>query len=218
MKQPTDTAHHSWDKRWRTSEGRADWLTPEPDVVEWAGRARERGALTALDLGCGVGRHALMLAAMGFETSALDGSESGLAHLAREAETNGLTVATRHGLMTELPYADASFDYVLSFNVIYHGDRTIVERAIAEIRRVLKPCGIYQGTMLSKRDRTRLQGVEVAADTFVWEGESDKDHPHFYCSAGELVGLFHGFELISLLDKVHSRPQSWHWHLVAERL
>lgn len=214
----TDTAHLAWNERWKTDEGRADWLTPEPDVVEWASRARLQGKATALDLGCGVGRHALVLAAFGFETHAIDGSDAGLSHLADAAQSRNLSIATRPGLMTDLPYADASFDYVLAFNVIYHGDRPVVTQTISEIRRVLRPGGIYQGTMLSKRDVSRLRGREVAPDTFVNEGTDDKVHPHFYCSAGELVELFEGFELISLLDKEHSRPGSWHWHLVAERL
>lgn len=214
----TDTAHLDWDQRWKTSEGRAAWLTPEPDVVEWSTRARRDGSLRALDLGCGVGRHALMLARLGFQTSALDGSAAGPAHLIEAARHEGLTLDVRQGLMTELPYDDASFDYVLSFNVIYHGDGPVVRRAIAEIRRVLKRGGLYQGTMLSKRDVTRLEGREIAPDTFVGSGPSDKEHPHFYCDAAELVGLFAGFEPLSLIDKVHARPGSWHWHLVAERL
>jgi hypothetical protein len=32
------------------------------------------------------------------------------------------------------------------------------------------------------------------------------------------VALFSGFELLSLLDKEHKRPGSWHWHLCAQRL
>src|SRR3546814_12114226 len=63
-----------------------------------------------------------------------------------------LDVAFRAGRMTELPYADASFDYLLSFNVIYHGDGGVVARAIAEIQRVLKPGGLFHGTLLSKRN------------------------------------------------------------------
>lgn len=214
----TDTAHLTWNERWKTDEGRADWLRPEPDVVEWAGKSRLGGADVALDLGCGVGRHSLVLAALGFETHAFDGSDAGLTHLAESVRHRKLSITTRQGLMTDLPYADASFDYVLAFNVIYHGDRPVVAQAVSEIRRVLKPGGIYQGTMLSKRDVSRLCGREVAPHTFINEGTDDKVHPHFYCSAQELTELFEGFELLSLLDKEHSRPGSWHWHLVAERL
>ncbi len=144
----TDTAHRAWDTNWQTEAGRAGWTAPEADVAEWAGIARQRGAKVALDLGCGVGRHALMLAGLGFETHALDGSAVGIAHMQGEAAERGLAISAREGMMTELPYADGSFDYVLSFNVIYHGDHAIVAKAIAEIQRVLRPCGLYQGTML----------------------------------------------------------------------
>ncbi len=212
----TATAHRAWNDRWRTAEGRADWLTPEADVLDGARLVWDRGGRRALDLGCGVGRHALALASLGFETSALDGSEAGIAELRAQAEAADLAIETGVGFMTDLPYADAAFDYVLSFNVIYHGDGEIVRRAIAEIRRVLKPGGIYQGTMLSKRNANHGVGTEVAPHTFVRDGDGDKDHPHFYCNAAELVALFADFELLSLIDREHSKPGSWHWHLLAE--
>jgi hypothetical protein len=47
--------------------------------------------------------------------------------------------------------------------------------------------------------------------------DSDKVHPHFYCNAAELVELFSGFELLSLIDQEHAKPGSWHWHMLAER-
>ena len=95
-----------------------------------------------------------------------------------------LDIDFRAGRMTVLPYETDSFDYILSFNVIYHGDRQIVEAAIAEIRRVLRVGGVYQGTMLSKRNASFNLGEEVAPDTFVKPGaDGDKAHPHFYCDA-----------------------------------
>lgn len=214
----TDTAHHAWDRRWQTPEGREDWLRPEPDVADHAARSFARGGRRALDLGCGVGRHSLLLAELGFETHAIDGSSSGIAHLTHEAEARGLKVEAQTGLMTDLPFAAATFDYVLAFNVIYHGDRSIVERALSEIARVLKPGSGFQCTMLSKRNQNFGKGREVAPDSFVIDDIDDKDHPHFYCNASGLVGLFRNFEILSLEDRLHSKPGSWHWHVVAERL
>lgn len=215
----TDTASAYWNTRWASEEGRQSWLTPEPEVEALAARLVARGARTALDLGCGVGRHALMLARQGFEVSALDAAPDGLAELARVAAAEALPIRIAQGQMTDLPYEDGAFDYVLSFNVIYHGDREIVARSIAEIARVLRPGGTFQGTMLSKRNAQFGVGQEVAPDTWV-DGEgavSDKGHPHFYCTAAEMLALFDGFEPLELADRVHSRPGSWHWHLVMER-
>ena len=214
----TDTAHLAWNERWSTAEGRAEWLVPEPDVVATTQRLAGEGMTRrVLDLGCGVGRHALHLARLGFETFAVDLADAGLTELDRAATAAGLKIATSTAPMTALPFPDGHFDYVLSFNVIYHGDPGIVTKTIAEIRRVLRPHGVYQGTMLSKRNAGFGAGAEVAPNTFVADQGDDKDHPHFYCNAAELVALFDGFELISLDDKVHARPGSWHWHMTAER-
>jgi hypothetical protein len=58
-------AIEAWDKRWVTAEGRADWLDPEPEIIALSPELKARGARTALDLGCGAGRHALVLAEHG---------------------------------------------------------------------------------------------------------------------------------------------------------
>jgi tellurite methyltransferase len=217
----TDTAHLAWNERWATPHGRADWLTPEPDVAAFAARLATGGALKVLDLGCGVGRHALAYARLGLDVTAVDMAEQGLSELRRASLEEGLTIATQVAAMTELPFETGSFDHVLSFNVIYHGDPLIVRAAIAEIARVLKPGGSYQGTMLSKRNVKYGKGEEVAPDTFVDAAidpdDSDKIHPHFYCNAAELVDLFAEFELLSLLDQEHAKSGSWHWHMLAER-
>jgi tellurite methyltransferase len=218
IQEQTQTAHRAWNDQWQSETGRADWLDPDPDVAAVVPLLRERGARNVLDLGCGVGRHACFLASAGFEVEAMDASTAGLDYAGRQARNLGLTVTFRDGLMTELPYPDASFDYVLSFNVIYHGDGNVVGRAISEIHRVLKPRGLFHGTLLSKRNNNYGLGKEIAPNTFIVDGaDGDKSHPHFYCNAAELVVLFEDFEILSLFDREHERPGTYHWHLLAER-
>lgn len=213
----TATAHQAWDERWRDAAEREEWLTPENDVEALVPLLRQRGARRTLDLGCGVGRHVRLFASEGFESHGLDASDSGIAFTREAARREGLAVDLKVGEMTALPYPDGAFDYVLSFNVIYHGDRSVVAKAISEIRRVLTPGGLFQGTMLSKRNGHYGKGTEVAPDTFVDDsGVDDKDHPHFYCNAAELVVLFEGFELLSLNDRAQIGPDHWHWHMLAE--
>lgn len=216
----TDTAHLAWNDRWSTPHGRAEWLTPEPDVAAFAAQLATGSAKRVLDLGCGVGRHALAYARLGLEVTAVDMAQSGISELRRSAAAENLEITTMIAAMTELPFADHTFDHVLSFNVIYHGDPLIVGAAVREIARVLKPGGTYQGTMLSKRNAKYGKGEEIAPNTFVEDAvepeDSDKIHPHYYCNAAELVELFSDFELLSLIDREHVKPGSWHWHVLAE--
>lgn len=214
----TAVAHHAWDQRWAKPEDEPRWAVADAGVAEVAdGLLKDGGARRVLDLGCGIGRHALMFARAGYEVTALDGAPAGLAAVRAAAAEEGLAVKVDEGLMTDLPYEDGSFDYVLAFNVIYHGEPGVVRRSIAEIHRVLAPRGLYQGTMLSKRNEKYGVGEQVAPDTFMKGDTGETAHPHYYCSAGELCALFEGFELLRLEDQLHRKPGSWHWHMLAER-
>ena len=107
------TAIEVWDKKWETDEGRADWLEPEPDVIALLPELQARGTRTALDLGCGVGRHALLLAEHGLVVEAIDGSATGLAVARETAQARGIALGLRQGNADALPFDNGSFDFVL---------------------------------------------------------------------------------------------------------
>jgi ubiquinone/menaquinone biosynthesis C-methylase UbiE len=89
-----------------------------------------------LDLGCGLGQQALVMAQRGFHVIGIDPAHG----LVRQARAAGLPVIT--GSATAIPLEDASVDFVYTIGVLHHlsnpGDQTI---ACAEIARVLKPGG-----------------------------------------------------------------------------
>jgi SAM-dependent methyltransferase len=149
------------------------------------------------------GRTEAQMAATAVE--AIDGSTAGLDFARREAAARGLRLGLHQADADALPFADESFDYVLSWNVIFHGTMGDVGRRLAEIWRVLKPGGLYQGTMLSKRDAQFGRGRPVAPDTFI-RGSDPKAHPHYYCDLAGLAALFAGFELLSLTRRSSADP------------
>ncbi len=219
MTDSTTSEFQDWDERWRTETGRADWLVPDQEVSERARAAYDSGSRQALDLGCGVGRHALALADIGFEVDAFDVSRTGLAEVSAKAEKHGLSVGTHIGNMTELPFTDGSYDFLVSWNVIYHGDEPDLRQAIAETHRVLRPSGTMLVTMLSKRNSDFGIGWEVSKNFWVNpHAETDKAHPHYFCDAREAVDLFSAFDIRSLVDvEQRGKPGNGHWHIVAER-
>lgn len=156
----------------------------------------------ASDLGAGIGRHALALAAMGQQVTALDAAGASTAAVAAAAFTRGLAVETVEAPMTELPFDTASFDHVLAWNVIYHGEEAVVRRTISEVARVTRPGGSFMATMLSARrlpvEQAKGKGQEISRNTRVFEGEGDKIHPHYFCTAPDLLSLLWGFEVFTL--------------------
>lgn len=216
MKNEFETAHEGWDEAWSTDKGREDWIVPDPFVLQTLPLLKARGCADIADVGCGVGRHAMLFAGEGMNVTGLDESTAGLAFLTGAAAKAGHNIATVQAPFTDLPFPDDSFDAVLSFNVIYHGNEATLVRAIGETRRCLRTGGIFFGTLLSKRNSDYRKGEEVDPDTFLRTHGYDEGHPHYYTSASDVVRLMTGFELLSMTDYIHDRPESWHWHFVAE--
>lgn len=86
-----------------------------------------------LDVACGAGLAVRLAAERGALVSGLDAS-AGLLDVARARSPRA---DLREGTMFDLPFPDASFDVVTSFNGIWAG----CEEALAEARRVLRPDG-----------------------------------------------------------------------------
>ena len=91
---------------------------------------------TLLDLGCGEGLLALLKRKNVF-LAGIDLSPE----LVDMATRNGYDDA-RVGQLTELPFLDASFDYVVSLDVFGHVDFADKDLLLAEIKRVLRPGGV----------------------------------------------------------------------------
>jgi tellurite methyltransferase len=175
------TAHRDWDERWRDERQRDMWQAPDSRVRDVVGELRRRHVRDVLDLGCGIGRHALYLAAEGFNVTGTDASPAGIEEAQSTAERRGLEVSLQVQDFLDLSLPDQSFDYVLAWNVAYHGDRNVAAVVLDGVRRVLRPGGLYQATMLSKRNAAYGVGQEVAPDTYVDpDDQGDKGHPHFY--------------------------------------
>ena len=96
-----------------------------------------------LDLGAGTGTLTLLVKRLHPEAEVvgLDGDEQVLAIARAKAEQAALAVSFDRGLASDLPYPDHSFDRVLSSLVFHHLTRDQKERALREVRRVLRPGG-----------------------------------------------------------------------------
>ncbi|MFI1654533.1 GNAT family N-acetyltransferase [Streptomyces sp. NPDC020472] len=108
-------------------------------LLALSGRLPERPRV--LDLGCGPGRSALLLAAeAGAEVTAVDTHEPFLAELRETAAARGLdgAIRTLNADMRALPFPDGSFDLVWAESSVFVLG---FDRALTEWRRLLAPGG-----------------------------------------------------------------------------
>lgn len=132
----------------------ADWLLPFYDPLTrllgtGAALARlvEQAELAAgqrvLDLGCGTGAGTLTAkrAQPGIEVVGVDPDVKALARAERKAEHAGLSIQLQQGFGDELPFADASFDRVLSSFMFHHLESEQKPAVLREVLRVLRPGG-----------------------------------------------------------------------------
>ncbi len=97
----------------------------------------ERGVSRGLDAGCGTGFNALDLQnTYGLPMYGVDIARMGIQY-ARERSFHRSIVAS----ITDLPFANHSFDFVSSIDVIVNLPRAQHDRALAELSRVLRPGG-----------------------------------------------------------------------------
>lgn len=92
-----------------------------------------------LDAGCGSGRYGVAMALHGAaEVIGCDISDNGLA-TARERAASVPNLSFRKGSVLDLPFADASFDFVCCAGVLHHTPS--IARGLDELTRVLRPGG-----------------------------------------------------------------------------
>jgi len=96
-----------------------------------------------LDVGCGTGTLAIAAAgaAPGATVTGLDADPSILAKARNKAAGAGVEVGFDEAMSTALPYADASFDLVLSTLFFHHLPDEAKHQTAAELVRVLRPGG-----------------------------------------------------------------------------
>jgi SAM-dependent methyltransferase len=102
-----------------------------------------------LEVGCGIGVDSIQLARCGFEVTAVDLTENALVVARDFAAHHGVSVDFRLGNAEGLEFPDETFDVVYSFGVLHHTPD--IEKAVAEVHRVLKPGGTAY-VMLYHRD------------------------------------------------------------------
>ncbi len=216
------TEHKAWD--WNKNESDI-WTIPSEDSWHLLHRWKSRGFTAFLDLGCGLGRHSLQFARENFGVSAFDLSPVAIETVRAKAAEENLRIDARAGDMTDLPYADGSFDCLLAYHVISHTDTPGIRRVIAEIGRVLRPGAEYFLTLCSKNARSyKDAGFPQIDGNTVRKIEDGPENgiPHFFADDAAVADLLRDLPPINVRHVqdvvVDSKPYgSWHYFILGRK-
>ncbi|POX42856.1 SAM-dependent methyltransferase [Streptomyces sp. Ru73] len=167
-----------WDSLYADRSSPVPFFAPKPD--ENLVRYVERGLITkgrALDLGCGLGRNALYLAALGFDVDAVDLSPAAVAWAEDRAREAGAEVRFHCGDALALAGAglDGPYDLIYDSSCFHH---------MPPHRRI---------SYLDFLHRALAPGGHFALTCFAAGGMgSELGDTEFYRRSGLQGGLFHG--------------------------
>ena len=154
-----------------------------------------------LDVGCGNGRHLVFFSRLGYHVTGLDSAPSAI-RLANEwLQRDGLGGSLLlSDSRSPFPIADASFDVLLSTQVIHHALLETVLFTIEEITRVVRPGGfiLISVPVFKENDESEEQWEEVERHTFVPLSGIEKGLPHHLFTPDEFGECFPAFEILSL--------------------
>lgn len=117
------------------------------EFTRWSGR-------DVLEVGVGLGTDFVQFARAGANVVGIDLTEAAVTLVQKRVDLEGLGADVRTGDAESLPFGDESFDLVYSWGVLHHTPNT--ERAIAEVRRVLRAGGEARIMLYSRRSWVAL--------------------------------------------------------------
>lgn len=161
-----------YDALYRAGYGSMQSMMHARPLIDYMQRNLTSEVHSVLDVGCSVGMAVHALWDLGIVASGVDISSVATAE-ARRRQGTGLCVKPcfQQASVLQLPFADRSFDAILSSDVLEHVDEADVARAIAELTRVarqyliLKISNRHEGVRMN-RTRAPVQESVGGGATF----------------------------------------------------
>ncbi len=215
---------NNWDSFWSEEPNRIYWLEPDKAVIQLEGNIDRTIIKDVLDLGCGIGRHAIYFARNGYNVTAVDSSTEALNVLKQQVSEQDIKVKIINGNFAQDLFQKESFDLVLAYNVLYHGYRDTFKNAVGIIHKWLKSEGIFFFTCPSRWDGKYGNGELVAPNTYRPLNSIHPGDIHYFSDENDISDFLVDFSDISIdinqhyWDDDNSIKQfSSYWQVLAKK-
>ncbi len=188
----------TWEEIFR--KGGKVFLEPQEDMKDILRFLKKNKVKKVLDLGCGTGRHTVMLAKAGFDVYANDVSKEGIRQTRKWLKDKNLKANIKHAsCYKKFPYKDDFFDAVISIQVVHHNFHDKVKYCISEIERVLKPGGLAFITVTASKYKRRATKFKMPEPrTYIPLDGDEKGLPHFVYTKALIREDFKNFKILDI--------------------
>lgn len=156
-------------KTWDTvySEGRSLLIWPDETVV--SSLNKHKGKFNkGIDLACGAGRHTILMAQMGIESTGVDSSKSSIEFAKKRAAELGLTnIKFINGLVQEIEFEKESFDLVIAWGLIHYLEPEDQKQFLDKVWAILKSGGLFLCTLRSNKDSRMEFGEKTEENRYL---------------------------------------------------
>ncbi|MBU3192273.1 methyltransferase domain-containing protein [Clostridium bowmanii] len=158
-------------------------------------------------LDCGAGGNCPPLALFlecGYKTYGIEISNSQIERAKNFSKEHNVELNISKGDIRKLTFEDESISYIYSYNTIFHMKKEDIAKAVAEIKRVLKPGGICFINFLSVNDCDYGHGEQVGEGEFL-QSEGDEKVIHTYYNIQEAETHFKDMKILFKENRILER-------------
>ena len=156
-------SYKSWDNHYKRTKSQLFY--PDENLVRLikSNYKNNEDSTIAIDLGCGSGRHLVLLKELGFKKSfGLDISFNAL-----DMVKQNLDIQCVQNNNTAIPLKDNSVEMVVAWGSLHYATKDTCSAMIKEIHRILKSGGHLLGTLRSDRDTYLKKGKHIENNTWI---------------------------------------------------
>lgn len=213
----------NWDSHWIEESRRKYWQKPADEIVRLRDGLDRETIHDVLDLGCGIGRHAILFAEAGFKVTAADDSQNALEILREKASGKRVNIFCIEASCTEDSFTESSFDLVLGYNVLYHGHRDDFDESVQLVYKYLRPEGFFFFTCPTRQDAKYGNGEKIAENTYKSFNSVHPGDIHYFADEDDIAYFLRSYTGFTLDCEEHYwdnrgiRQFSSSWHILAKK-